>query len=332
MLRAENCICGTTTTGTGTLALSTCPKPPGGTDLFQAFNAQSLGTASSFPISYTIIEYTGSAFGTASKQEKGVGLLTLGANLAATTLARSKVQQTAINMDSTATYDVTSPTPVNISTAANTLVFIGASAAEIVGCDPYFDLTLPSGNTAGALPVNAGGDISASGSGVSLTVGGGNYYIPFEWRVPMLARICTVNVSVRITASSVAYGRIYAIGSGAVPTKLLYDFGQFKGNAGVSNNAWTATGRVITSNAGGGFFLGAGEYFLNVATSFAGASAPILSTFTSAYSTGRFGYCSGVGVPLMMDASGFTSSAGDPAAIASLDMFSPLQLYFALKE
>lgn len=328
MLRAESCICGTSSTGTGTLALSACPTPPGGTDLYQAFNAQSLGTATSIPISYTIIEYTANTFLTATKQEKGVGSLTLGANLAASTLARTTVQQTAINMESTSTYDTSAPTPINISTAANVLVFIGASASDLMACSPYFDTTLPSSDALGALPVNMGGSaLSSSGSGVTL-VSGRDHYIPFEWRVPMLVKHMHLNVGVRNTTGAVLHGRIYAMGANARPTKLLYNFGRFNGAGGSTSAPVGVTGNIVTSATGSGFYLGTGEYFIDLY--YSGGFGPQLSTFQQSYSTGRLGYGSGIGVPLVLTATGGTTSAGDPANITGLDMYSALQTFFSL--
>ncbi len=324
MLRAENCICGTTSTGTGTLALAACPAPPGGTDLFQAFNSQALGTAVAIPISYTIIEYTGTTFQTASKQEKGIGSLTLGANLAASTLARTTVQQTATSMETTATYDLTAPTAISISQAVNTLVFIGASAAELLGCSPYFESSLPASDGLGALPVNGGGAYTA---GIPLTNGADHYHL-FEWRVPMLAKKVAITVTTtRSGGTGALYGRLYAVGANtgvqARPTKLLYDFGTFVG-ATILN---TVSDRA-TSATGSGFYMGAGEYFLNIFTTSSGGSGTAqVGNFPRPYNPGRLGYATGIGAALILRATSGSAVAGDPANITSIDIVGSAQIY-----
>lgn len=321
MLRAENCICGTTSTGTGTLTLAACPAPPGGTDLFQAFVAQALGTAVAIPISYTIIEYTGSTFQTASKQEKGIGSLTLGANIGATTLARTTVQQTAINMDTTATYDLTAPTAVSISQAVNTLVFIGSSASDLVGCSPYYDLTLPSSDTLGGCPVNVGGSITGN---ISLSRNNDNYHL-FEWRIPTLVKRVSVNLATAFTGTARIYGRLYAVGVNARPTKLLYDFG-------ISNTGLSAIGIKTCGTASDpGFYLQPGEYFLDTMLSSSSVGPPIFSGFTSPYNPGRLGYGTGIGPVLQINATSASTLAGDPANVTSLDMAAANQLFFSLK-
>jgi hypothetical protein len=322
MLRAEHCICGTASTGTGTLVLAACPTPPGGTDPFQAFNAQGLGTAVPIPISYTIVEYTDTTFRTASRQEKGVGSLTLGSP---TTLARTTVQQTATSMDTTPTYNTAEPTAISISAAANTLIFIAASAADLLVCSPYFDRTLPSTDAIGALPVNVGGTFTGSLLITTMT----DYYNLFEWRTPMLVKRVRVNVATTYSGAfntSQMYGRLYAVGANARPTKLLYDFGSFAGSPLLGS-----TGIKATTVSGSGFYLQPGEYFLDIMPRISGgAGTPSLSIFPQAYNSGRLGYGTGIGVGVAIKATSGSTLAGDPANVTGLDLYSPNQLFFGL--
>ncbi len=325
MLRAEHAICGTSSTGTGTLTLAACPKPPGGTDLYQAFNVQSLGTAVGVPVSYTIVEYTGSDFQTASKQEKGIGSLTLGASLTATTLARTTVQQTATGMNSTATYDTSEPSAVSIATAANTLVFISASAADLLVCSPYFDRTMTGSDGLGVTPVSVGtGTLTGL---INQTRNFDNYHL-FEWRVPMLAKRLRVNLDTGMAGGNAMFGRLYAVGLNARPTKLLYDFGTFVG----SNILSTANeGIIATSATGSGIFMQPGEYFLDLMIASSLASTAVFSGFSAAYNTGRLGYGAGIGgVACHVRATSASTQAGDPANVTSISLFSPNQLFFTL--
>src|SRR4051812_24231826 len=143
MLRGDTLVCGTSTTGTGTLTLAATPGPPGGVDFDVWARATGIGFANSAAVlvSYTIIEYTDSTFATAKSHEKGVGTLTLGGSsgIANCTLARTTKQTSATSLNSQpATQNIVPGTGISIGTAANTLVFIGPSAAEIPAYEPYF--------------------------------------------------------------------------------------------------------------------------------------------------------------------------------------------------
>jgi hypothetical protein len=258
-LRNENTVCGTTTTGTGTLTLAPCPAPPGGLDLYAAFVNAGLGTAQTIPVTYTIIEYTDATLATAKQMEKGVGALKLGASVSATTLARTTIQMSATALNTTTPSSPLVAAVITIGTAANVLVFIAPSAADIPVYSPYFETAL--GDNLGQAPA-----LSQLGSvgGLtfnSLVAGGCDAYLIFEWRVPMLVKRCTVNVKTAGTVgTSNADARLYAINSAGRPGKLLYDFG-LMGSAGTS---FHATGNVSTGAAGAGYFLQPGEYFLDI--------------------------------------------------------------------
>jgi hypothetical protein len=317
MLRAEHCICGTSTTGTGTLTLAVCPQPPGGTDLYQAIQVQGLGTSVDIPVSYTIVEYTGTDFQTVTRQEKGVGLLNLGASITATTLARTTVQQTATGMSTAAaTYNTSSPTAISIVTAANVLVFIGASATDLSACSPYFDMTMAASDGLGAFPVNLGGTFTGN---ITLTSACDHYSL-FEWRIPKLVKGVRINL-VTASASGTAFGRIYAVGANARPTKLLYSFGTI-------GSLSLPTGTKASSTGGAGFYLQAGEYFMDV-MALSGNNA-VIAGYANAYNNGRLGYATGIGMGLMLRAGGASTAAGDPANVGGLDIVSGKQLFFSL--
>ena len=71
MLKANNLVCGTSTTGTGTLTLAACPSPPGGVDFYQWLNATGFNAANSstWLIEYVLIEYTDTTFSTQKQTE-----------------------------------------------------------------------------------------------------------------------------------------------------------------------------------------------------------------------------------------------------------------------
>src|SRR5258706_417112 len=110
MLRGENIICGTSTTGTGTLTLAATPVAPGGIDFDVLARATGIGFGNSAAVlvTYTIIEYTSATFAASKSTEKGIGTLTLGGSsgIANCTLARTTPQVTATNLNSQpATYN-----------------------------------------------------------------------------------------------------------------------------------------------------------------------------------------------------------------------------------
>lgn len=313
-LRADNVVCGTTTTSTGTLTLAACPAPPGGTDFYAAFSGMGLGTSQSIPASYTIIEYTDTNFTTAKQMEKGVGALTIGANVGATTLARTTRQATATGMNtSTPTYSDHAPAAINIGTAANTLVFIGASALDVPACSPYYETGI--GDNLGAYPPTI--NIASSGA-VSLT-NDRDVYTLFDWRVPMLVKRCSTRVQVAYTGgTSDLVARLYEIGSNGRPGKLLYDFGKFA----TAGSGLSATGNISSGAGGSGFMLPPGEYFLNHLAEFSGGSgSPSLVSWAATISVASFhsGRLTGTTfIPYFgTHASSGSMTAPDPANVTS---------------
>lgn len=318
MLRADTIVCGTTTTGTGTLTLSATPVPPGGIDFDVWARSTGIGFGNSAAVftSYTVIEYTDNTFASAKSFEKGVGTLTLGSSsgIANATLARTTVQDTGSSLNSQpATAVYSGPTAFSIGTAANTLVFIGPSASDLLAFNPYIESSGGPNAIAAAYPLGIPTNVTA---GTAL-VSGTDYYVPFIWPMPMLVKRAYVSVALAYsggTPVSNSYGRIYQINSAGRPGKLLYDFG-LMGSTGVSLNSAV----VISSGASGnGFLLLPGEYIFDFLPSFSGGTTPPKLTIPSGggmyLNAGKFG--SNFGLLSCNQAAatgGTTGTAPDPA-------------------
>lgn len=324
MLRAEDCICGTSTTGIGTLTLAACPAPPGGVDPFAAFGGLGLGTSVATPMTYCIREFTDATFATVKQEEKGIGLLTLGANIGATTLARTTPQSTATGCNTaTPTYSQGSPSAISIGTAANTLVFVGASAADIPAYSPYFE-------TGDAVNAGVSPPIGGTASNITIT-SGQDYYGLFQWTIPMLAKRMSAAISVAYTGGtpvSNLYGRLYAVGSNARPGKLLCDYG-LMGAANASMNTATVVSSAVH---GTGFMMLPGYYFAGFFYTFSGGSAGPNPRGEILSIDGRMGFGSGtLNRNKSATATGGSSTASDPANLTSytLSTNSPIVPAFA---
>lgn len=347
MLRADNVICGTSTTGTGTLTLAACPSPPGGVDFDVWLRATGIGFGNSAAVlvSYTIIEYTDTTFATAKQFEKGLGTLTLGSSsgIANATLARTTLQEKAISLNSQpASFSVMPATGISIGTAANTLIFVGASAIDIRGSMPDYGSSLGADN-AGVPPLL--NSTQASNGGTMTPTTATDYYSPFVWTVPMLVKRASIVVTTAYSGGSPvsnADARLYAFDpTTGKPGKLLYDFGLL-GSSGASLNS---TGVVSTGASGNGFLLMPGEYVLDICTVFSGGSAgPAIaawnttSTQPGIAATGRWGTRSlnGYFAPLVQATAsgGAIGAAPDPANItgfATIVSGLPGPVCFALK-
>jgi hypothetical protein len=313
MTRGDSAICGTTTTGTGTLTLAACPTPPGGIDFDVLCRAMGFGNNSANIISYTIIEYTNNTFATARQHEKGVGILTLGssAGIANCTLARTTKQSSATSLDSQPATQTFAPSGgITIGNAANTLVFIGPSAMDIPAWSPYYD----TGYAVGAVGTHT------SNSGQTLVGGSGaHHYNAFEWRIPMLAKSCYTFIWSPSTGTTNAWAAIYAIGTNGRPGKLLIDFGLL-GTAGASlNTGFTNIGSAVHST---GFFMMPGEYFFNFRFTISGGTVGSFGVIGSnggeRLMSGRIGtsWSGGFPIPLgFSDTGGVVTPAPDPAYI-----------------
>lgn len=255
------------------------------------------GNSAAVLVSYTIIEYTDATFSTAKATEKGIGTLTLGGSsgIANCTLARTTKQTSATSLNSQpATQNIAPATGISIGTAANTLVFIGASAADIPAYSPYFNVS-GTGDAKGVSYPQA----AAANSVVAL----GNafdYLVLFDWKVPMLVKAAYILVAAAYTGGTTnAYGTIYEPeATNGVPGKRLLDLGVF----GTSNASLNSTGFQKTAVHANGYFLTPGEYWFRIATFFNGGSGtPSLNNGGTPINSGRSGTFSGglgaLGVP-----------------------------------
>jgi len=267
MLKGESIICGTSSTGTGTLNLAATPTPPGGVDFDVLARATGNGFANSAAIlvTYTIIEYTDSYFANAKSMEKGIGTLTLGGSsgIANCTLARTTPQVTATSLNSQpATYNTNGPSAINIGTAANTLIFIGPSATDSLEFSSYYETSL--GDALGVHSLSS----QNSGGTIQINTDVENFW-SFYWGVPMLAKKASMRVSTLYTGGTTnAYFRIYAVGSNGRPGKLLIDFGVLA----TAGSSLVATGNVSTAVHSTGFFMTPGRYIASFYASFSGGS------------------------------------------------------------
>jgi hypothetical protein len=329
MLRGDNIVCGTSTTGTGTLTLAATPAPPGGVDFDVLARATGIGFGNSAAVlvSYTIIEYTNSSFATAKQQEKGIGTLTLGGSsgIANCTLARTTVQQTATSLDAQpATYNVSAPSAITIGTAANVLVFIGVGAVDTIAFEPYVDATTGTG-WAGPLQVRGS---AAGGMSDIFSVTLLDTYFLFYWVTPMLVKRMAVQVATGTSGgTSNAYGRIYAVGSDGRPGKLLYDFGLL----GTSNASLANGNTQITSGASGnGYLLLPGAYYLDLIASYSGGG--VTPTMYGLVNSGVVpsalcadgGLAFAWGLPILDRATATGGTAGAAPDPANLTSFTPL--------
>lgn len=319
-LRGDFLVCGTSTTGAGTLTLAATPAPPGGVDfdVFARATGIGFGNSAAILVSYTIIEYTSSAFTTAKAHEKGIGTLTLGgsAGIANATLARTTLQSSATSLNSQpATQNIVPGAGISIGTAANTLVFIGASAADVLAIQPYINAAdNPDGANVGALPLNAG--VTVNGFNVTNNF---DYYIPFIWPRTTLVKRASIYVFANYTGqNSNAYGRLYDITSAGKPGKLLYDFGNF----GTLNSGLATTGIVSTGASGNGFLLTPGEYYMDIAFIWTAGGSGTPAIFSSGTAQGGLVQTGIMGTTLLRSvgcgqAIAANAVAPDPAELTS---------------
>lgn len=261
-MRADNCICGTTTTGTGTLTLAATPTGLGAIDPWVAFSSQGFGTSVALPISVVITEYTDATFDEPKAKEKVQGSLLLGANIGACTLSRDTVQWTQTGLDtSTPTYTI-GGSPISIGTAANVLVEIDASVADVPGFSPYFEQSL--GDAVGFSPTPNAANISST-----VVTSGREYFQPFRMDRGCLVRRASMRTSVSYSGGTQAlYFRIYSVGAGGRPNKLLLDLGALGGAT-----PWNGSAVISSALATPGVYLPpGGDYFASFVPIFSGGS------------------------------------------------------------
>jgi hypothetical protein len=268
MLRGDNLICGTSSTGAGDLTLAATPTAVGGVDFDVWLRATGLGFGNSVSVlvPYVIIEYTSSSYAVPKQREEGIAPLLLGGSsgIANCTLKRTVANGGTIQSNSTgedtqpASLNVSTPGNITIGTAANTLVFIGPRAIDIPAYHPFFVSGLAGQQSNfGVLPDGFERLVSIGNSSGFVT-GLRNYFQPFRWSVPMLAKRVSMWVNA-VSTPNVAqlWVRLYAFGSDGRPGALLYDF------VGATPLAPSTAGVVVTSGAAGnGFLMVPGDYYM----------------------------------------------------------------------
>jgi hypothetical protein len=185
-----------------------------------------------------------------------------------------------------ATQNIAPGTGISIGTAANTLVFIGASASDLQAFLPYYLNTANDAKGPGPAGINA----QLSGNTIFNLSTGQEYLLTFEWKVPILAKAINMKVSTAYTGgTSNLYATLYAVSAAGYPGKLLYDFGVL----GTAASSLASTG-YIKSTVGNGFYMFPGEYWLRVIPLFSGGSGtPALIGGPSTLNTGRMGAWTG---------------------------------------
>lgn len=308
MVRGENIVSGTSTTGTGTLTLAACPSGVGAIDHDVFLKAKGFVSGDVIPIAYVVTEYTDNTFATPSKLEVGKGRVTLGAAIANATLTRDTIQVTQTG----GAYNDQAPSAISIGTAANTLVSIDASAADLWANNPYFDNV--SGDALGLSPLAIN---YASGTlGVLGTDGTGtDWYWKFYLQKPLskiraTLRVITAYGGTTGTPASTVYGRIYYPNSSGKPGKLAVDLGSF------GTNPLNATGYISTGLATGKTLL-PGEYFFDLFATFTGASGTVTNPVLASQSCFLPTFFRFVGTQVLGQATaiatGGSSTASDPA-------------------
>lgn len=328
MISGNNVVCGTSSTGTGTLTLAACPTSVGGVDFdVWARGALSAADSATLNVPYALIEYTDSTFATPKQAEYGIGVLTLGASsgIANCTFSRNypgesqtglSTQPASLSFGTVTGYVNPSGTPpsatlISIGAASNTLLFISEDAragwaAKRVGYQA---------NGSGAFTYDALG----SGSSIlqySLTSGTALFssvFLPFsDW-------ISTVGVYVSTSLSSptssslelAIYDRIGAKLSGYVtqdaPNNIISH------PAVVSSTNPLGSGTEVVFTLPNPIFLRSGFYGVGVLPIWSGGSGtPSLSAFTTLTGLGW-----GVGSPYTAGDSGVMTLANQTELVAN---------------
>lgn len=236
-MRFDDCICGTSSTGTGTLSLAATPVPPGGADFdVLARSEANFGNSATCLVDYTITEYTDATFSTEKQKESGIGTLTLGASagIANCTLARTSIDYTITSLNlQPATFNAQPGTGISIGTAANTLVACSPRVESLLASSRFFDTT------------NFGPGNMIVGSAANLTVTNNQIaYVPFFNTMGRYVSEAMVSVGATYSGqNNNVYVAIYENGTNGRPGKLLADFGAL----GTPNAAFASGSTVIAS-------------------------------------------------------------------------------------
>lgn len=320
MLRGNNILCGTSTTGTGTLTLAAGPSAVTGVDLDTWARTQiGLSSSATLLVSYTIFNCADSTYniGTATGVEYGKGVLTLGASagIVNCTLARSyplEVQtlgaSPAITQGSMASR-VATASMLSVGTYA--IVMLSVEARDVMATVPAVESTLA---TLGSVPRNM--CLTGSGPNFSYPQSGRIIYIAVEIDksdiIKSASVLCTTTAG---TPNSIEMA-LYQVGSAsdpARPGKKIVNFGSS------TSNPWV-NGSVITLTSTQAVFVPAGWYYLAVLAVYTGTS-PLMRAWYSV-GGGPAGVVNAGGEMrngLGYQADGY-SSLPDPAGLASVQL------------
>lgn len=250
---ADQALCGTTTAGTGALTLAAPPAAINGADPYAAFSGMGLGTTTGFLVPASIVEYTDSTLQHELQSESGLYTLKFGANLAASTLARTLIFQTVTSMNSQpATVNGptgSAPTAITIGTAANVVVYFGPVAW--LARQSFSSYVTASGSDGlGVCPTQF---TQANGTNAAYTSGTVVYQ-----RVEIATSMWIKSVSLwMVTAfggtSCTLSCALYEVGSDGNPGKKLLNFAN---NTTIPTNANTLAATTALWVPAGTYYLG----------------------------------------------------------------------------
>ena len=303
-IRGNNIVCGISTTGTGTITCDAIPAgyTGGGVDPYTAFSGMGFGTTNAIPVGVRVVEYTDATFTTELQSDSEQGQFTIGANLAACTIARTTILNKQVPGTS---YTFNAPTALSIGTAANTLVFFTPMAELTPQCVPWFDAT--SGD---ALGITFRFGVAGAGT-VGITSGTGIWcYGVLE--IPILLKKMSARVVGTQSGTTNVYARVYAIGSNGRAGKLLADMGLL----GTANSSLAVAATITSAALSTPVYLCPGPYCVElVATITGGAGTP---TWRAGISVPNGGLgTSSLALPGFATSTGETSTANDPASFTA---------------
>lgn len=255
----EAIVCGTSTTGTGTLTLAACPSAIGGCDPVAA-----LGTSGAWPCNPVIIEYTDSTFATISKMEVGKNCtLTLAAAITSATLTRSP-DVTFVS----GTYTNNGATAITIGTAANVLVYFGPTAFDTVSMLPAYSTSgITSADGLGVAPLQV---FQNNGSANFSLANNTAYFAVTLLMSSGFIKSLSIRTNAALTtptSNSVA-AALFEIDSTGLPGKRIIDFGTVSGTSGAPLGATGSN--TLTASAGA--YVRAGFYITGLLPVWSGGS------------------------------------------------------------
>jgi hypothetical protein len=260
MRRFDDCLCGTTTTGTGTLSLAAIPSGAGGgidPDVWARTSTVGFASSAAFLIDYVITEYTDSTFSTEKNKEAGIGTLTLGSSsgIANATLARTTISWIATSLNSQPASVTVAGSAISIGTAANTIVMCTPLTESLLSVQPYID---SSANGGYSFPVSLG-QIGTATQGMGALSAGLMYYVPFWWGSAKSISKCQVKTgsTAASDSSNSLNAALYDYGTNGRASKKLLDFGAFAGT-----NIFNTASNAVVATAAGSYAIIPGPYVL----------------------------------------------------------------------